>query len=193
MTLTEIVTHYIRARRAGARAEMKDFENERSPLAAVRRAALCKLTDGKRHKHQRRIPRSLLEEVEGRLQEIRHKLANAPDFAALYGLVKGKIGPIKGIGALTVYDISHRIGAHFGKKPELVYLHAGTRTGARVFNITGDFVDPKNLPKEFSRLEVSEIEDCLCIYKNELRGDAYGRVNPRNAGCGVTIRSRGCL
>ena len=28
---------------------------------------------------------------------------------------------MRGIGALTVYDIAHRIGAHFKKEPELVY------------------------------------------------------------------------
>jgi hypothetical protein len=71
---------------------------------------------------------------------------------------------MRGIGALTVYDISHRISAHFRKGPELVYLHAGTRVGARVFNIRGDSFDPRVLPKAFSRLAPYEIEDCLCIY-----------------------------
>jgi hypothetical protein len=193
MTLAEIVTHYIRTRRAGARAELRDFENERSPSAAIRRAALCELPSGKRHPHQRRIPRVLLEEVEDRLQAIGRKLANAPDFATLYGLVHDKIGKIKGIGALTVYDVSHRIGGHFGMAPELVYLHAGTRTGARALNIAGDSVDPKNLPREFSRLAASEIEDCLCIYKSELQGNASGQVSPRGAGCDAAIRLRGCV
>ena len=82
--------------------------------------------------------------------------------------MKDELGGIKGIGALTVYDIAHRLGAHFGKAPQLVYLHAGTRTGARVFNIIGDSFDPRILPKAFSRLAPSEIEDCMCIYKDEL-------------------------
>src|ERR1035441_4863146 len=53
------------------------------------------------------------------------------------------------IGALTVYDISCRIGAYFGKLPENVYRHAGTRIGARAFNIKGDSIDPRTLPKSF--------------------------------------------
>jgi hypothetical protein len=69
-----------------------------------------------------------------------------------------------------VYDIAHRHGAYFGKAPALVYLHAGTRAGARAFNATGDTLDPKKLPAAFSRLEPAEIEDCLCIYKDDLRG-----------------------
>jgi hypothetical protein len=98
-----------------------------------------------------------------------------------------QIGSVKGIGALTVYDIAHRIGAYFKKAPERVYLHAGVRTGAQVFGIGGDSFDPNLLPKPFSRLAASEIEDCLCIYKDELRGAAR---HDRNAGCGVARRQR---
>jgi hypothetical protein len=170
MKLDEIVNDYIREYRDRARAEMRFFEIQRSPSAAIRKAALCELPSGKRHPHQRRIPGALLEHVEARLQGIGRKLAKAVDFAELHRAVDDEIGGMKGIGALTVYDISHRIGAHFRKSPKRVYLHAGTRTGARVFNIGGDSIDPKFLPKAFSDLAASEIEDCLCIYKDELRG-----------------------
>src|SRR5271156_1765197 len=111
MTLDEIVSNYIHAYRDRARAEMRFFEIQRSPSAAIRRAALCELPSGKRHPHQRRIPKALLELAEDRLQAIGRKLAKAADFSALHRLVEGKIGNIKGIGALTVYDITHRIGA----------------------------------------------------------------------------------
>jgi hypothetical protein len=189
MTLDEIVTDYIRAYRDDARAEMRFFEIQRSPSAAIGKAALCELPSGKRHPHQRRIPRDVLEQVEVRLQGIGGKLAKAADFAALHGLVEAEIRSTKGIGALTVYDIAHRIGAHFEKSPDRVYLHAGTRTGARVFNIRGDSFDPKGLPKPFLRLAPSEIEDCLCIYKDGLRGSAQV---PRKSNCGVAKRERGC-
>ena len=42
--------------------------------------------------------------------------------------------------------------------------------GARVFGIGGDSFDPGLLPRPFSHLAPSEIEDCLCIDKDELRG-----------------------
>ena len=193
MTLDDIVADYIREYREDARAEMRFFEILRSPTEAIRKAALCQLPGGKRHPHQRRIPRVLLEQVEGRLQGIRRRLAKAPDFATIHRLVCDEIGSIKGIGALTVYDISHRIGAYFGKAPELVYLHAGTRTGARILNISGDAFDSKILPKPFSRLAASEIEDCLCIYKDQLRDSGHGQIRPRKSGCRVAIRLRGCL
>jgi hypothetical protein len=93
------------------------------------------------------------------------QLAKTADFAALHALVEGEIGEITGIGALTVYDIAHRIGAHFGKAPRPAYLHAGIRKGARVFNISGDSFDPRILPKAFSRLAPYEIETASVFTK----------------------------
>jgi hypothetical protein len=131
MTLDEIVSDYIREYRDDARKEMRFFEIQRSASEAIRKAALCELPSGKRHPHQRRIPGPLLEQVEARLQGIGRKLARASSFAELHRAVENEIGGIKGIGALTVF--AHRIGAHFEKAPERVYLHAGTRIGAQVF------------------------------------------------------------
>jgi hypothetical protein len=190
MSLDEIIGDYIRNYRDAARGEMRFFEIQRSPSAAIRKAALCELPSGKRHPHQRRIPRALLEQVEARLQAIGRKLAKAPDFDMLHRTVKDEVGGIKGIGALTVYDIAHRLGAHFGKVPQLVYLHAGTRTGVRVFNISGDSFDPRILPKAFSRLAPSELEDCLCICKDELREGAHSRTARRKSGCAAAVRQR---
>ena len=191
MTLSAIISDYIRRYRHRARAEMRFFEIQRSPSEAIHKAALCMLPSGKRHPHQRRIPKALLEQAEARLQAIGRNLAMVTDFSTLHRLVENEIGNIRGIGALTVYDISHRIGAHFGKVPRLVYLHAGTKIGARVFNVGGDSFDPGQLPKTFSRLTASEIEDCLCIYKDEL-GDRARSASPRRkSGCSVAVRRCG--
>lgn len=189
MTLDEIVSDYIREYRDDARKEMRFFEIQRSPSEAIRKAALCELPGGKRHPHQRRIPRALLEQVEAKLQGIGRRLARASSFAEIHRAVENEIGSVKGIGTLTVYDIAHRIGVHFRKVPDRVYLHAGTRVGARTFGLGGDSFDPTLLPKAFARLAPSEIEDCLCIYKDDLRGSGH---NHRNSGCGVPRRQRRC-
>jgi len=110
--LDEIVEAYIRDRRRGARGEMDSFRGEPSRRAAIRRAALCVDEDGKRHPHQYRIPRPLLELAEERLQAVATRLANAPDFDSLHGIVKAEIGSVHGIGKLMVYDIAQRIGAY---------------------------------------------------------------------------------
>jgi hypothetical protein len=189
MNHNEIVNEYIRAYRDEARKELADFERESSRAAAIRRAALCETRDGKRHPHQRRIRRVLLERIEARLQAISRKLSEAIDFATLHQLIESEVGGVKGIGPLTVYDISHRIGAHFGKEPERVYLHAGSRSGAQAFNIKGDSVDPALLPSAFSRLKPFEIEDCLCIFKRELH-DPSLETGAFRLTCGTSSKRR---
>lgn len=184
MTHDEIVSHYIRHHRQDARAEMRFFEIQRNTSAAIHKAALCVMPGGKRHPHQRRIPKAVLEETEARLQAAGRDLAGASDFAGLHAMVEREVGAISGIGELTVYDIAHRLGAFFGKAPALVYLHAGTKTGAAALGFKGGSIPPKSLPAVFSRLSAAEIEDCLCIYKDELRGARHAK-RPYSFACRI--------
>jgi hypothetical protein len=190
MTFDDIVSDYIRNYRDAARAEMETFRRERNRAAAIRRAALCELPDGKRHPHQCLIPKRLLELAEERLQAAAKRLVDARDFDALHEIVKREIGSVHGIGTLMVYDITHRIGAHFGKSPRLIYLHRGTKEGAAILGFRGETLDPALLPAEFSRLTAAEVEDCLCIYKDDLRSEPSR--SRRNSGCGVARRPRRC-
>lgn len=91
MTLDEIVSDYIREYRDEARKEMRFFEIQRSPSEAIRKA-LCELPSGKRHPHQRRIPRALLEQIEAKLQGIGRNIASATSFAQLHRAVEDEIG-----------------------------------------------------------------------------------------------------
>ena len=83
--------------------------------------------------------------------------------------MRDRIGGIHGIGELAVYDIACRIGAFLGLSPERVYLHAGTREGARALGLRGASVRKMDLPRAFGRLSPGEIEDCLCIYNADIR------------------------
>lgn len=188
MTLNDVVAHYISTHRKGARAEMDTFRAEKTRSAAIRRAALCEFPDGKRHPHQYLIPRRLLELAECRLQAAAGRLAHAPDFDSLHGIVKAEIGSVRGIGNLMVYDIAHRIGAYFKKEPRLVYLHRGTKEGAAILGFHGETLDPAELPSAFKRLVPSEIEDCLCIYKDQLRGTPTR--SDHDSGCVVARKRR---
>ena len=179
MSPEEAVADYILNWRVFARAEMRSFEKEPTLQAAIRRAALCLLPNGKRHEHQYRIQKPLLEQAEGHLQAIATKLDRVADFTELHDVVEDGIGSIRGIGELAIYDIAHRIGAFLKKAPKVVYLHRGTRTGAAVFGLRGRTIEPKQLPAAFSRLTPAEMEDCLCIYKKELRAGRNGA--PGNA------------
>jgi hypothetical protein len=124
------------------------------------------LPDGRRHPHQRRIPGRVLQQAATALANASFAVAT---FDNLHEAVRRTIGPLRGIGELAVYDVAYRIGAHVGLAPDRVYLHAGTREGARALGLGGTVLSKGELPKAFHQLSPGEIEDCLCIYKDDLR------------------------
>ncbi len=98
------------------------------------------------------------------------QLSAAADFEILFQVVKTNISQIRKIGELACYDIAHRIGAYLHIYPDGVYLHAGTRAGAKALGIKAkaNVIQVTALPPEFRRLTAAQIEDCLCIFKTEL-------------------------
>lgn len=143
--------------------------NQRSLRDAVRVSSLCINEEGKRHPHQYRIPQKVLEGVHIELVQNIRKVNRVRSFDELYQLISSF--EIFGIGKLTTYDIATRIGAYLKLKPDRVYLHAGTRTGAKKLlgKISKPYLIKDDLPKPFrtSSLSYSEIEDILCIYKDD--------------------------
>ncbi|MBI4443589.1 MAG: hypothetical protein HY649_09485 [Acidobacteria bacterium] len=104
------------------------------------------------------------------------QIAQVQTFEELFTLVERIIEPIPGVGELYVYDTSLRIGAKLNLFPEQVYLHAGTRVGARSLGFHGNLrvIDVTKLPAELQRLEPHEIEDVLCIFKDRLKREEIG-------------------
>ena len=131
MNFGAIVKDYTSRHPERARRELRYYIIQRSLQDAIREAALSRLPGGKRHSHQRRIPLHVLQAAERRLQAIAGQVQTAKSFAELHRLIERHIKPIRGIGDLAVYDIAHRIGMYLQHAPEAVYLHAGTREGAR--------------------------------------------------------------
>jgi len=165
LSLEEIVDRYIHDYRPDAVEEIAYFANQPSLDQAVELAAMSITQRGKRHPHQRRIPRVVLEEARNVLRSL--PLKQCRSFHELFCCLSDNLDPIPGIGELTVYDIATRMGAFLGLEPENVYLHAGTRAGARALGLRdGAFLEPAELPAQFARLKPREIEDCLCIYKS---------------------------
>lgn len=103
-----------------------------------------------------------------------NRLVNSfTDFEELYDFVNSVIGYISGIGALTVYDTSKRIGHLFENAiyPKMyVYLNAGAMEGAKALLGRDDlkFREPANLFEPFFGTFPSVFtEDILCIFKNK--------------------------
>jgi len=114
------------------------------------------------------------------------RIRQSKSFDDLFNLVDTGLEPVSGIGELYVYDTSLRIGAKQNLLPQMVYLHAGTRIGARALGLKIQAVALKPLafPPEFRQLEPHEIEDVLCIFKDEIK-----MVNIQNAEITMNRRS----
>jgi hypothetical protein len=138
---------------------------------AIERAAMSETSYGKRHSHQTRIPKKRLEEARDKLLLVIPDLEGCRSFAKLIEVVEQKIKPIYKIGDLVVYDVSTRLGCYLKLYPKMVYLHCGTRKGARALGLgyRRKTIAVKELPEPFHQLTADELENCLCQYKEALK------------------------
>src|SRR5436309_1068744 len=101
--LSEISRDYVRCHRERADQELRFFADQPTDEEAVSRAALAQLPSERhpgryrRHPHQYRIPRVVLEESRARLVAEISRLRAAPTFDDLFHVVAGIIRPISGI------------------------------------------------------------------------------------------------
>jgi hypothetical protein len=108
--------------------------------------------------------------VESVLQESSRRIRACETFDELHGLIQSEINQIDGVGPLLVYDATTTLGAHLGLNPDRIYLHAGTAVGAKaLLSVVGrSTIMRSELPPAFLRPRCYEVENCLCIYKDEL-------------------------
>jgi hypothetical protein len=176
-----LVEEYIHSKDVCRDGEMTWYRRMPSLGEAIRRAALCETSEGKRHPHQRRIPEETLREATRRLAGVR--MDRLVDFEELHGLVTRTCQGVRMFGELTRYDVAFRIGLNLRKLPRLVYLHAGTRAGARALGLPSnrEFLEMQPLPVELRKLEPWQVEDFLCIYKDQLRPISESPAHRRGA------------
>lgn len=138
----------------------------------IRRACLSQIpSKGRlvRFSHQCILQRTVLAEAADILVSLEGEIAQSASFDALYDLVSNVCSALYGAGELYAYDVSQRIGLRIGLRPERVYLHRGTRAGARALgiNVSGrKSIAMDELPAGLRSLTPSEAEDALCIYKS---------------------------
>ena len=174
--LASLVQLYRRENGARLTEDLEAFRNMPSIGRAVDCAGRAVNEDGKRFDHQRRLRvRTLLGATEA-LSAILPRLQNCRSFHELHSFVTGACGGIPGIGELYIYDTALRIGAFLGRRPEYVYLHRGTRMGARALglDVSRPYLHVSDLPKPIRALKPYEIEDFLCIYEEQFRRRGEG-------------------
>jgi hypothetical protein len=168
--------------------EREGFANEPTLEAAVSRAGLAQHYDEKRERwvryvHQHRIPARVLKVARERLMAA--PLAGCQSFHDLLHQVEKAIGSVRGVGELLVYDTAFRIGAKLGLEPGRVYLHSGTRVGAQRLGLhtRAPWIERADLPPQLRRLPPWQVEDILCIYKDDfgdtLRSQTQGKEGYR--------------
>jgi len=155
--------------------ELASFAAEPSLEAAVSRAGLAERFNGKRlvrYNHQRRIPRQALAVARERL--LAADLKSCTSFHELFLAVEAAIDDIPRIGELMVYDTALRVGSKLGLEPAKVYLHSGTRVGARRLGLDSraHWIERQELPEPLRSLPPWQVEDILCIYKDWFKGES---------------------
>lgn len=123
-----------------------------------------------KHKHQWRITDSALESTRGHLLRHKTQFLNCTNFED----VRRQVGQCKvaGFGKLAVYDTALRISAYLNNfMPEYIYLHCGTKEGARNLGVgyNREYITRDELPESLRELEPYDIEAFLCVSRNRLR------------------------
>jgi len=171
MSLRAIVKAYIKNNRPNTLEELNWYREQPDLRSAIEYAALAINRKGKRHHHQCRLQNTTLQQARNIHLANMDAIEQTKDFDQLIGLFDVILGPVHRIGELYIYDTALRIGAKANLLPKQVYLHAGTRDGAKALGISkkAKVVEPASLPAEFKELEPYGIEDVLCIYKDILK------------------------
>jgi len=175
--LEAIVRAYIQRHRPRAQAEFDWFRQQPTLKAAIECAALARDSKGDKYKHQHRLKKMTLEEARKALLNNYGVIEKSKDFEELFAWMQKILEPILGLGPLYLYDTALRIGAKLDIWPAKVYLHAGTRCGAKELGLDGKakILEKSLMPAEFGELGAHEIEDVLCIYKDRLKAAIEGR------------------
>jgi hypothetical protein len=175
MSFDGIAEHYRKWYRPRSEAELNCFRRQPTLAAAVALAAVAEDDRGRRFPHQRRLKQADLARARVKLVENVSSLQAEKSFARLHERVETLTRSISGLGVLYQYDTALRVGAKLGLLPANVYLHAGTRIGAKALRIRLEpnqrFLFTTDIPRALLVLAPHEIEDVLCIYKKVL-GDA---------------------
>lgn len=175
MTMTEIVSFYRTTYFQSAENEKAWFADCPSIKAAIRKAISSELNNSSKlmSSHQRRIGRKRLKAVTHHYVNKAEKYRLAKSFDEVMKITESVILP-KGarIGELARYDFSERIGAFLNLEPQDIYLHSGTRIGARRLGykeksqISYSVIVSDH--SELKGLAARHIENLLCIFKNNL-------------------------
>lgn len=175
LSLKDIVKEYKEKYRQLRTDELIYFKKLTSE-ESIKIASSGKCENKKKHPHQKRLKSSALENGSNVLCSNSKELTIYKDFDKLQSTVKRLIDGNKtknpdttGLGPLYIYDTSLRIASKLDIAPNFVYLHAGALEGAGKLlriRVKTEKLEINKFPEEFKELEAHEIENLLCLYKD---------------------------
>lgn len=163
-----IVQDYIQHVRQPACEHLAFYAEQPSLEDALEVVSSWRSPEGKIERRQRRLRRDV-KRIAGELIR-KLELRSATSFEEVFQRVQEGIGGLRGAGDRAVYDVALRLSAVLGLPPKRVYLHRGSRAGARALGLrtTERSLSLDAFPPEFRRLHAWEIENLLCVYKDKL-------------------------
>ncbi len=173
----EILRDYDESHAGSEENQISWFRRQTSLRAAIEKAARAVDDRGKRYDHQYRIWRQSVRQATAALIAAEASIAVTASFDDLLRLITEQLREVAGIGALYCYDAAFRIGAYLGRYPTRVYLHRGTRAGARALGLDyrRDALEMSEVPQELRDRQPYEVENILCIYERRFRGGSATR------------------
>jgi hypothetical protein len=169
MDIKFIIRDYKKRKLCKAFAELNEFRTLPTFDQCINNAGLAIHQDGKKYRHQFRISKKTLSIARDILLANKKSIRKTRNFDELIVLIDDLLKPVKGIGELYIYDTSLRIGSFLGYPPDKIYIHRGTRKGARKLGFKNkDSIEMSEFTNGFQYLEPFEVEDILCIFKDKL-------------------------
>lgn len=167
LSLKELVVRFRREHAGKLEEELQFFQTLPSIDIVIEHIATATDGDGRCFDHQFRILRAARPKARAILTRSAEKLRDCSSFHQLHSLLDELLSPIFGLGSLYVYDSALRLGAFLGLTPKFVYLHAGTRKGARVLGLGAgrEYLETRELPAPLQILTADQIESFLCTYR----------------------------
>jgi hypothetical protein len=169
----EILDDYDRGHRCNKQNEIGWFHDQPSLHQAIDRAARAVDARGRRYSHQYRIRRQSIVHARAALLAAEAQIARTTSFDDLLNVINGQLREVAGVGRLYRYDTAFRIGVNRGLFPTRVYLHAGTRDGARALGLAynKEALEMNEVPLDLRHRAPHEVEDIFCIYADVFRGN----------------------
>lgn len=189
-SLGELIRIYERGHGRRLDAYLAKFENQLTLNEAIKVVHLYE--NQQVHPHQRRVGRSIFEDVVIPSLLVRvAEIEACQSFHDLHSCIKNLTSHVRRFGELAVYDTALRIGANRKLWPSVVYIHAGTKKGCKSLAIpaNGETIELKELPEPLQSLMPHHAENFLCIFKDRF---ANGEIEPSGCLVPATPASRRC-